>query len=767
MVVITTWILYLFFSSMDQQPSPPSDRTDHEGGVNSDAILAIINAEFPAANSGANSGVIQNAGATVSDETNSFVSPFVQSSVLGAPAAGHAVATQARETLTPIGSISGGAAISTFGFSNLFNGNATLPVPLFSTPSANAGAGPAQTSAMSAATLHGVSPPTSQPIVPAQQLPSGGSTSLSPVNFATISAEQLVHRLRQKIQALDVEAWKVLEFDGPTILELSSPALLPGQLTEYFGYNGLLRDRVANAIKLLIINDESVVIDIRKFWGFVPAGVLPAVTPTLGSSANQPVLVSSATPPPSENYIQISSGSQHTPSARGGGDLDPPPYTPLAPNQLFNQSAIGAPAKADNQSFSFLSEFSSTQNYSLDHSVIPSTPAALTTPATGNIASAAGAAIATGTMGQQINITLHQPTLQKYNWMILENLDTRATFYQWLKKNRREKIIADAANQRPLTSLVSDTVRQDVMRIYNTERDAFDSKTPIYTYAYVTDEVLLKILFYRFGPLNAREAVLRLKEQKFLFDDSTTLQDRFGPKLRRHTTEFRQSLLDMKYTAKHWPESNNMLTHPVIVDAFLATFEKEDDIFGPDGRTKVPKCASMQIIRDMIRDNKQLKLDPLIDLITKRFEDVDAAVRSNSLIKHNVQPWKTQGKFNARKRKYEQVSSAEYADTQPQTKKQAQDSSNGNPRCANCGSKGHICGERTCYFWGHPKAKGKDGKWADGTPSLRLEDDEMKEWRGTRQEVFYSYPENSHKNNKTAQGGKQNKAKPFKGVAKK
>ena len=164
-----------------------------------------------------------------------------------------------------------------------------------------------------------------------------------------------------------------------------------------------------------------------------------------------------------------------------------------------------------------MSEFSSTQNYSLDHSVIPSTPAALTTPASGSIASAAGAAIATGTMGQQINITLHQPTLQKYNWMILETLDTRATFYQWLKKNRREKIIADTANQRPLTSLVSDTVRQEVMRIYNTERDAFESTAPIYTYAYVTDEVLLKILFYRFGPLNAREDWLEVFKSIFPF----------------------------------------------------------------------------------------------------------------------------------------------------------------------------------------------------------------------------------------------------------
>ena len=167
----------------------------------------------------------------------------------------------------------------------------------------------------------------------------------------------------------------------------------------------------------------------------------------------------------------------------------------------------------------------------------------------------------------------------------------------------------------------------------------------------------------------------------------------------------------------------------------------------------------MQSIRDMIRENKTHKLDHIIDVINKRFDDIDAAVRSDSLLKHNVQPWKTQGKFNARKRKFEHVSSN---DTDHQLHKKharEQGSSEGNPRCANCGSKGHICGERTCYFWGHPKAKGKDGKWPAGTPSLRLEDSEMAEWRLQRHEIFYSYAENAHKQNKKTATGGNHKAK--------
>jgi hypothetical protein len=751
------------------------DQADHEGGADGSAVPA--SSSSAAASGGNSTGVGGSAAPSANQatiQTNEGVTPapggmntavpplFVQPASLGAPAAGHAVDTlQARETFALA------SALNSFNFPNLFSPGFSFQAHLPTT-----GAGTAQSSAMSAATSHGNSAPTSQPIVPAPQLLSGGPTSLSHVDFASISAEELVHRLRQRIPSLDVEAWKALDFDGPTILELSSPASLPGQLTEYFGYSGLIRDRVASAIKLMIINDESVVIDIRKFWGFVPAAALPAVSPAVGQHPDRPIVIGSATPPfPPPTLLDVYSGSHRPvmPPVRVGGSVfSHNAASPIARTSLFTETpANGNPARqADEVSHSFLAELSSTQNYSLDHSMIPGTPASLQVNPAGGMAAAAGSATALGALGN-INITLHQPTVQKYNWMILENLDVRATFYQWLKKNRREKIICDAANQRSLASLVSDNVRQDVMRIYNTERNVFDSQSPIYTYAYVTDELLLKILFYRFGPLNARDAVTRLKEQIFSFDDSTTLQERLGPKVRRQTTEFRQSLLDMKYTAKLWPPTNNILTHNVVIDAFLSCFVIEDEIIGPDGRTKVPKCASMQSIRDMIRENKSQKLDVIIDVINKRFDDIDAAVRSDPLLKHNVQPWRTQGKFNARKRKFEHVSSTDT--DKPSHSKQAreQGSSEGNPRCANCGSKGHICGERTCYFWGHPKAKGKDGKWPAGTPSLRLEDSEMAEWRGERQEIFYSYPENAHKKNKkTAKGGNHTGKPNNKGISK-
>jgi hypothetical protein len=133
---------------------------------------------------------------------------------------------------------------------------------------------------------------------------------------------------------------------------------------------------------------------------------------------------------------------------RGGGVsfTDTSLFTPLPATNLFAHSANGnTNRQTDVVSHSFLSELSSTENYTLDHSMLPATPAALMTPGSGSIAAAAGAATTVNAINGAINITLHQPTLQKYNWMILESLDVRATFYQWLKKNRREKIICDAA----------------------------------------------------------------------------------------------------------------------------------------------------------------------------------------------------------------------------------------------------------------------------------------------------------------------------------
>jgi hypothetical protein len=325
---------------------------------------------------------------------------------------------------------------------------------------------------------------------------------------------------------------------------------------------------------------------------------------------------------------------------------------------------------------------------------------------------------------------------------------------QFVKKNRRERVICDPANMRSFASLLSMEVREEVCHIHQAYPQVFGG-TAIRSYADIDDELLFKILFFKFGPRNALDAKTRLSEVKFRFDDSNTLQDRFAPKLRRYCQEWRQSLLDFKYTCKLWPLEDD-LSHTTIVDAFLSCFEIEDMIMGPDGRNKVPKCTNMQPIRDMIRENKHHKLDVIMDTIVRRFDNLDATIRADPLLKQPIQPWRKEGQFNARKRKWNQVGAE-------QSKGKRRTEEPQFPRCANCGSRRHPCGERTCFFWGHPKAKGKDGVWPEGTPSLRLEDEEMKTWRQSRHDVFYSYEENK-KNKPTGnnhKGGNRGPKGPY------
>ena len=680
----------------------PSDVQAHEGGASADIQLE--------SSLGANSLIVEQA-------STSHVQP--QSSSLDSRAAGGAAETQP--------AIEPSKAISKFPFDNPFEGQDNRPPVSF--------------------------PPPNQPTpLVFGQHASGGSTGVSDFSgkFSTLSAEQLVDKLRQKIPALDREVWKGVGLDAASILELSNPSLIAGQLTEYIGLKGLIRDRTAAAVKSFIIGDDSIDIDIRKMWGYISV-------PPLGSVTNP---VNLGTPVNNNETIIVSSGSSG-PKIQSD-HLSRMVSSPLQPAFLFAGTTQVAGQKThsirnDSEMPKFLSEVATRSQFSLEHASMPP-PAVNTTtmiPSAGGCTTASASA-AGGNGVQNISITLHQPTQQKYNWVILDNLENRTAFMTWVKKNRRERIICDQANQRSFASLLGAEVRDDVIRTYQTYPQIFTSNVSIMSYSDISDELLMHILFFKFGPRNAIDAKLRLSEVKFRFDDSNTYQDRFAAKLRRYCAEWRQTLLDFKYTCKLWPIEDD-LSHQSIVDAFLSCFTPEEDIVGPDGRTKVAKCSSMQAIRDMVRENKHHKLDAIIDVITRRFENADATIRSDPLLKHSVQPWRTQGPFNAKKRKFNQTG----ADRLKNFKQPAEATTKSEsfPRCNNCGSKGHPCTERRCYFWGHPKGKGKDGVWQDGEASLRLLDDEFKDWKGIRHSIFYSYPENKKVNPKNT--GIRKPAKPY------
>jgi hypothetical protein len=187
----------------------------------------------------------------------------------------------------------------------------------------------------------------------------------------------------------------------------------------------------------------------------------------------------------------------------------------------------------------------------------------------------------------------------------------------------------------------------------------------------------------------------------------------------------------------------------MIIDAFAEGFNDTSTVLGPDKTTQVPKCSSLVKIREFIRQRKESPLEDIVCELLKHFERRDITVKSDSRVSYETTPWRTDGdtaKKPAKKRQFNQIESeggvGGGAARSPATAAKQPRPAAVHPRCNNCGSKGHKCGERTCFFFGHPKAKGPEGEWPDGTPSLRLEEQEMKDWSKTRKPIFYAYPEN-------------------------
>ncbi len=187
----------------------------------------------------------------------------------------------------------------------------------------------------------------------------------------------------------------------------------------------------------------------------------------------------------------------------------------------------------------------------------------------------------------------------------------------------------------------------------------------------------------------------------------------------------------------------------MIIDAFASQFTSTDTTSGPDGQTQVPRCSNLKVICTKIRENKGRPLEELISLLTEHFERLDDSIKANKHgVAYPIVPWRLPSK----KRNFNQIQGGGAAVAKPPKAQRPTSAPRGQggavkpatqyPRCNNCGSKGHACGERTCYLFGHPKGLGMNGNWPEGTPSLRLDKPEWKLWNDVRHGVFYSYPEN-------------------------
>jgi len=770
---------------MNNDLSPPAiaeNQSSLGNSVSSNSVISNVSVLEPLANSDVPLSVIAN------DASDNFILASIHadsdfrrsnSTVPAVGETGISTTASASGNSNPAPQISGGSAISNFSFGNPFPGQSPPPI--------NFGD---QVSASSAPTVViAPSAPPNRSLIPeipnvagatasnvlntslsSDGQPAVGSGVVAPMCFARLTATQLVDKLSEKIPNLDRASWIASDFNGLDILEVSTLATLPSKLTEYLGLMPLVRDRVVLAIQHLIFSDTSLLPNIRRNWLASPPVRAAQTAPQSSGTAASPIFIGSASP---TSHISISSDSSTPSGAQREGGVQASFNSPISTFALGGGGDVRTPAGGkpplhpNTIKPAFLSHLSSKTIMNMSHSAsnLFNDPTILTNPGVNESQSTVlplglNSSLNAGAI-PNLQITVLSPSTSASVWPILDSL-RKEEIEIWKAKARKEQITCDRVNFRSLASLMSAHCRDEIVRLLG-ENPELMGGVHVENWSKVSDEMILRALAMLFGPRSANEARECLKFRKFYFDDSTTFQDRFLSKFKEFAIRFRQQLVDFQYIAHVWPSGEIDWFQARIVEIFLDCFPVEPQIVGRDGRSMVAKCSNVLIVRTIIKENRTLKLDAIIDIIVKRFQTLDERVRSDSSISYTISPWKTQGKFNPAKRKFNEFSADLDAASQAGTntddqsvasqpvqqaktnniglkRERPKDDSTHSERCANCGSKAHECGEETCYFFGHPKALGPRGVWPQGTPSLHLDDDEFKDWKAKRHEKFYSYP---------------------------
>ena len=545
--------------------------------------------------------------------------------------------------------------------------------------------------------------------------------------FSQMSAEDLAKSVVSKISNFNNEVWIREDISGPAVLEsveppnLSDTLLAVAKITSDFH-----RLRIMDLIFSLVEKDLSIDESIRAKWATARTAkkAVPANTSTLSPIPTSSADVSRILFPPTSTSTSSGHVALSTPAMFSSD--------PRTQQQLNQEGSIEQP--------SFMSEipyrvaFPVCENTLFDFDK---------TRGRATVNGGGGASISAG----NFNITINQPSSTPPAYCILESCSDPQQFHAWLRKNRKEMLLARPVDRRLLNELCAREVQEEISRIICTAgadfKLWFNSETPYPTcWPDVSDSLLLKVLFGMHGPRNAMAAKERLEARPFFFNDSTTYQDQFTGKLRKFNNEFKTTLQDFSFISCQWAKGD-ILTKEMIRDAYLKCFSSLETIKNPSG-VSVPKCTNLFTIRELVRQKRSLVLEEIMNHLTDHVELQDQLIRSTKGLAYLVTPWNYQAK-KGKKRDFNQMSAPA---SQGATK-----AGGGKPprppalfpRCNNCGSKAHACGERTCYLFGHEKGLGANGLWPDGTPSLKLLPAEWSAWKQIRHAIFYSYPENQKK----------------------
>ena len=530
-------------------------------------------------------------------------------------------------------------------------------------------------------------------------------------NFRSLSARALAKIIGDKIQNFKPEFWIEEDVNGAAFLDVVSPP----RLSEFLQQDMLIaskfqRERIEILLRDMIKNDNSLSDVDRKKWseqGQVADESTRRLLPVTGENLS-----------PNVQKILFETPNK-TPS-------------PVAP---------------------FLKEIKSNSEFGLDDAnLFSSDRCSSRVTVEGSPRGALSADSVDPSGGFTINFT-QQPAVAP-NYMILDTVDNSVEFFKWLRKNREESELALPANRRPLKDLMTKSCKLEIARVILECRQedpyifGIESPYPLKGWVEVTDKLILKVLHKKNGPPCASEAKRVLRETKFFFNDATTEQKLFTGKLRKHCQRINEHIENFDFMFRLWPVHDNVLSHAMIIDAFSEGFDDKSTVLGSDNTTQVAKCRNLVKIREMIREKKELSLQKIQAELIAYFERLDTTIRANPKAKYDVYPWRKSDKpenaGNKKKRNFNQVAAGGGgggAEGNPNAKKPPRPPTNF-PRCANCGSKGHPCGERTCFLFGHPQGKGPDYQWAEGEQSLRIPKDDYVAWSKTRKPIFFGYPEN-------------------------
>ena len=568
--------------------------------------------------------------------------------------------------------------------------------------------------------------PSSAPAPSASDQPGQTVQALSGISgqqFSQLSAEGLYQVIKGKITNFTKEVWIQEDISGQAILESVDPSALCDFLINVAKISSMfIRPRVESIIFAMVQKDDSIDPALRKKWSdFQQTKSSKELEQPHFASPNTPMAFTAPAVIPTNLFRTPPGPANQTMSAY---------FTDIA-HLPGASDFIRRPATP-----SFMNEVPSRVAFPLsDSAIFGDTRPRATCSATPAQVVGSGSA-------NSFHITLNQPSAEPPKWVILESPTDSKAFYKWIKKNRAEMLRVDDVDRKKLNTLVGEDVREEVSRIICEHKQKMPSMFHVEfpypsLWKHVSDEYLLMILFGLHGPRSADEAKERLQAKLFFFNDSTQWQDTFTAIIRKFCNGFKTTLQDFSFNTHQWPQGEE-LTRTMIVDAFTKCFDNKDTIKGPDGSTMVPKCSNMAIVREQIRQKKALPLEQIINHILDHFEKNDILIRSRKGLNYNIKPWN----LNARKpRQFNQVAPAHQRNGVAKPPRPPTNF----PRCANCGSKGHLCGERTCYTFGHPKGRGASGVWPEGEKSLALNPNEWKEWNASRHAIFYGYSENQAK----------------------